>query len=55
MVTPDNLCENNQKLLKSLTSVEDDMNELETQTLKQTECSKWREKRNSNLQYHNLT
>lgn len=45
MVIPDSLSENDHKLLQSLTSVGDESNEIETQTRKQAECSKWKEER----------
>ena len=55
MVIPDNLSENDQKLLQSLTLVEDEINVLETQTRNQAECSKWKEERKFRFtasQYH---
>ena len=55
MVIPDNLSENNQKLLQSLILDEDEINELETQTRRQAECSKWNEERKFRFtasQYH---
>ena len=55
MVIPDNLSENDQKLLQSLTLVEDEINDLETQTRNQAECSKWKEERKFRFtasQYH---
>ena len=55
MVIPDNLSENDHKLLQSLTLVEDEINKLETQTRKQAECSKWKEERKFRFtasQYH---
>ena len=45
MVIPDNLSENDDKLFQSLTLVEDEINETETQTRKQAERSKWKEER----------
>lgn len=45
MVLPDNLSENDDKLFQSLTLVEDEINEIETQTRKQAERSKWKEER----------
>ena len=45
MVIPDNLSENDHKLLQSLTLDEDEINEIETQTRKQAKCSKWKEER----------
>ena len=47
MVIPDNLCENNQTPLQSLTLDEDEINEPETSTRKQAECSKSNEERKS--------
>ena len=55
IVIPNNLCENNQKFLQSLTLDEDEINEVETQTRKQAECSKWKEERKFRFtasQYH---
>ena len=55
MVIPDNLSENDHKLLQSLTLVEDEINKLETQTRKQAGCPKWKEIRKFRFtasQYH---
>ena len=48
MVIPDNLSENDHKLLQSLSLVEDEINELETQ------LETGRKKENSDLQHHNI-
>ena len=48
MVIRDNLSENDHKLLQSLTLVEDEINELETQ------LETGRKKENSDLQHHNI-
>ena len=58
MVIPDNLSENDHKLLQSITLVEDEINKLETQTRKQAECPKWKEERKFSFtasQYHLLS
>lgn len=45
MALPDNLSENDNKLIQSLKLEENELNDLETQTRKQAECTKWKDER----------
>ena len=45
MALPDNLSENDNKLIQSLKLEENELNDLKTQTRNQAECTKWKDER----------